>query len=144
MTKVYLASPFFNDRETRKVIRAERILGNKGLTVFSPRLSNLNSVPLEQVGTHGWSIDIFNDDVKHMRWCDIAVVLYHGNYSDSGTAMEIGWLYAMGKPIILVHIGEDSNLMCHEAAHANLKGLGELVNYDFDTMPTNYYEGKMF
>ncbi|NFF89152.1 nucleoside 2-deoxyribosyltransferase [Clostridium botulinum] len=119
----------------------EEILAEKDLHVFSPRLKN-NQNKRDDIVTRLWSIETFTEDIKHLHWCECVVVVYHGNYSDSGTAFEIGYAYATGKPIILVHFGENSNLMCHEAAHANIT-LEELKEYDFEKMPTSFYEGVM-
>ena len=47
-------------------------------------------------------------------------MLYWGNYSDSGTAWECGYAYATGKPVIVLQLGESSNLMIHEGSHTNL------------------------
>ncbi|NFE59901.1 nucleoside 2-deoxyribosyltransferase [Clostridium botulinum] len=141
MKRVYLASPFFNSKELDTIQAVEEILAEKDLHVFSPRLKN-NQNKRDDIVTRLWSIETFTEDIKHLHWCECVVVVYHGNYSDSGTAFEIGYAYATGKPIILVHFGENSNLMCHEAAHANIT-LEELKEYDFEKMPTSFYEGVM-
>ena len=108
--KIYLASPFFNEKEIKKLSAAEEILHSKGL-----------------------------DDNA-----DMVVMLYHGNYSDSGTAWECGYAFAKGKPCVVVHFGEPSNLMVHEGSHTNLMGLEELRTYDFSTAQKYKFEGKMF
>lgn len=138
--RVYLASPFFNENEIKYVEQVEQILEEKGLNVWSPRKHQLDR---HEAGTLPWSLDIFNNDVKFVRAADIMVTIYHGNYSDSGTAFECGMAYACNKPNIVVHVGEDSNLMVHEGAHANVT-LEELKNYDFNELESIRYEGKMF
>ena len=140
MTKVYLASPFFNEKEIKYVEQVEEILEAKGLNVWSPRKHQLDRY---EAGTTAWSLDIFNNDVKFVRACDIMVTIYHGNYSDSGTAFECGLAYGINMPNIVVHVGEDSNLMVHEGAHANLT-VEELKDYDFNELKATRYEGKMF
>jgi len=138
--KVYLASPFFNDIEVDYVAQVEKILRDKGLSVWSPRENQLDR---HERGTQAWSLDIFTNDVKFVRACDIMVTIYHGNYSDSGTAFECGMAYAINMPNIVVHVGDDSNLMVHEGAHANVT-LDELKDYDFKELPSIRYSGKMF
>ena len=138
--RVYLASPFFNEKELSYVEQVEQILEGKGLNVWSPRKHQLDNY---EAGTPAWSLDIFNNDVKFVRAADILVTIYHGNYSDSGTAFECGMAYACNIPNIVVHVGEDSNLMIHEGAHANLT-LEELKNYDFNELESARYKGKMF
>ena len=91
--KVYLASPFFNNEEIRNVATAEEILRRKGLDVYSPREHEDRA----EAGTREWSENIFAMDVTAIKEADIVVMLYYGNYSDSGTAWECG--YAFGLPL---------------------------------------------
>ena len=140
MTKVYVASPFFNQEEIGLVNRVAAILKEKGLQTFLPMENQLDHL---EAGSRHWSIEIFMNDLKFINWADIVVAIYHGNYSDSGTAWELGYAYAHGKPVIVVHVGENSNLMVHEGAHANLT-LEQLENYDFNKMESSFYTGDMF
>ena len=138
--KIYLASPFFNDEENSYVFIAETILRDRGFDVFSPRENEVRDT--DKVGTIGWAYDTFYNDVYAIDNCDCVVMLYHGNYSDSGTAWECGYAYAMDKPVICVQIGDVSNLMVHCSAIANIT-LEELKTYDFEKMPWIDYEGAM-
>ena len=138
--RVYLASPFFNERELKVLAQVEKILDDKGLTVFKPKDNQINELEL---ASNPWSLATFNNDKKFIDWAEIVVAVYHGNYSDSGTAWEVGYAYGTQKPVVVVHVGEASNLMIHEGSHANvtLEGLKE---YDFETMPSKEYKGVMF
>lgn len=141
MIRVYVASPFFSEKERAYLEQVEGILEEKGLNVYSPFRN-----PADQdaeVGSRQWSIETFAKDVKYIHWAEIVVGVYHGNYSDSGTAWELGYTYANGKPVIAVHVGDNSNLMVHEGAHANIT-LDELKDYDFEKLPSSFYKGKMF
>jgi nucleoside 2-deoxyribosyltransferase len=147
MTKIYIASPFFDEAgiERGYVEQVEKILRGKGLPFFSPMRSDQNNTGKEakEIGSRDWSLHTFTQDIKMLQWCDVVVGLYHGNYSDSGTSFELGFAYAINKPVVLVHLGEDSNLMCHEGAFANIT-LEELTKYDFNDMKPSFYHGKMF
>jgi len=138
MKRVYLASPFFNDKEIEYLEQVEKILNEKGLKVFSP----FRHPVAAEMGSRQWSIETFMDDIKHIKWAEIIVGIYHGNYSDSGTAWELGYAYATDKPVILVHVGTNSNLMVHEGSHANIT-LEELKDYDFDQLASSFYMGEM-
>ncbi|MGG0670800.1 nucleoside 2-deoxyribosyltransferase [Sporosarcina koreensis] len=138
MKRVYLASPFFNDKEIEYLEQVEKILDEKGLKVFSP----FRQTAASEVGSRQWSIETFMDDIKHIKWAEVVVGIYHGNYSDSGTAWELGYAYATDKPVISVHVGTNSNLMVHEGSHANIT-LEELKDYDFDRLPSSFYTGEM-
>lgn len=140
MKKIYLASPFFNEEENAWVENTEKILRDRGFDVFSPRENEVRDA--YSVGTIGWAYDTFYEDVTAIDNCDVVVMLYHGNYSDSGTAWECGYAYATDKPVICVQIGDLSNLMVHCSALANIT-LEELKTYDFEKMPWIDYTGAM-
>ena len=139
--KIYLASPFFNETELENVQKAEEILINRGFNVFSPRLNEVRTDINSQPAL--WSKETFMNDRKFIDWADVMVMLYHGAYSDSGTAWECGYAFGTNKPVVVVHLGDDSNLMVHEGCHTNIT-MEQLSDYDFDMMPTYPYEGKMF
>jgi nucleoside 2-deoxyribosyltransferase len=140
MKRVYLASPFFNEMEIETVEKVAEILKAKGLEVFEPMKNQMEGL---QAGERHWSIETFMNDIKFIKWSEIVVAVYHGNYSDSGTAFEIGYAYATDKPVITVHVGDSSNLMVHEGSHANLT-IEELESYDFNELKSSFYEGVMF
>lgn len=143
--KIYLASPFFNEYELECVQRAEKILFGRGFTVFSPRLNEVRDEITSK--DPAWGLETFSNDRRFIDWADAVVALYHGGYSDSGTAWEIGYAYGAHKPVIVVHVTQDpdngSNLMIHEGCHANIT-MDELERYDFETMPFKAYHGVMF
>lgn len=140
MKKIYIASPFFNDKETENLSKVEKILKSRGHDVFSPREHQFSKDDIEKFE---WSKKTFTSDKKAIDWCDVVVMLYFGNYSDSGTAWECGYAYGTGKPVVVLQLGESSNLMVHEGSHANIE-LKDLEFYDFDTMPKVPFSGKMF
>ena len=89
--------------------------------------------------------ETFHNDRRFIDWADVVVMLYHGGYSDSGTAWEAGYACGTGKPVVAVHVGRGdggSNLMIHESAVTNIS-LEELSSYDFDSLPHTAYQGKM-
>ncbi len=141
MMKIYLASPFFNKNEINAVTTAEQILRERGFDVFSPREHENRTF---EVGTKEWSKSIFEMDSIEIDKSDVMVMLYHGGYSDSGTAWECGYAYAKGISCVVVHLGNNSNLMIHEGCWTNLNELDELKTYDFITMPIFNYKGEMF
>lgn len=139
--KIYLASPFFNDEELKNVKKAEEILMKRGFQVFSPRLNEVRND--ENTQSALWSKETFMNDKRFIDWADAVVMLYYGGYSDSGTAWECGYAYGTHTPVVVVHFGNDSNLMVHEGSHSNIK-FEDLATYDFHKMPSLPYNGKMF
>ena len=139
--KIYLASPFFNEKELENVKIAEKILTERGFSLFSPRLNEVRTD--ENTQQSWWSKETFMNDKKFIDWADVVVMLYYGGYSDSGTAWECGYAYGTNTPVVVVQLGEDSNLMVHEGCDSNIT-LEELKIYDFEMLPTKPYKGKMF
>ena len=139
--KIYLASPFFNEKELENVKIAEKILTERGFSLFSPRLNEVRTD--ENTQQSWWSKETFMNDKKFIDWADVVVMLYYGGYSDSGTAWECGYAYGTNTPVVVVQLGEDSNLMVHEGCHSNIT-LEELKTYDFEILPAKPYKGKIF
>lgn len=135
--KIYIASPFFNEKELENVKKVEKILIDRGFSVFSPRLHEMRTGD-----TKLWSKENFINDKRFIDWADAVIMLYYGVYSDSGTAWECGYAYGTNTPVVVVHLGDDSNLMVHEGCHTNIT-LDDLKAYDFNIMPSYPYEGKM-
>lgn len=139
--KIYLASPFFDDKELENVKKAEEILMSRGFDVFSPRLNEVRTE--ENTQQSWWSRQTFENDKNAIDRSDALVMLYYGGYSDSGTAWECGYAYGTNKPVVVVHLGDDSNLMIHEGSRSSIT-MDELKDYDFETMPPKPYTGRMF
>lgn len=105
MTKIYLASPFFNEKENAiytKVI--ETLKQNPNYDIFIPKehtIPNGWNMP-----NHIWAERVFDMDYLALMHCDVVVVLNYGLYSDSGTAWECGCAYGMGKKILNVLCGD--------------------------------------
>lgn len=141
--KIYLASPFFNETELGLVKLAEEILINRGFRLFSPRLHEVREDKDKNLQL--WAQKIFELDRDNIDSSDAVVMLYHGGYSDSGTAWECGYACGKGIPVIAVHVLEntDSNIMISQSCRANIS-LSELERYDFDELPEKPYNGKLF
>ena len=138
MIKVYLASPFFDDAELERVDKVKEILDSKGIEVFSPKEHQNEHL---EFGSIEWRKATFENDVKHIDWCDVVVaIICKGNYDDSGTAWELGYAYATNKPVVLVNItGETINLMIADSIHALITSYDELKEYDFEKMEKKPY-----
>ncbi len=138
MKKVYLASPFFNEKEVARMELVRDILRGKGLEVFVPNEHQNSHL---EFGSREWRKATFASDVNAIDTADLVVaVICNGNYSDSGTAWEIGYSYAIGKPVIVVNLtGETINLMIADSLHALISSEEELIAYDFDTLERKEY-----
>ena len=104
--KVYLASPFFNERENEVYERVIAELRSEGHDVFVPKEHTIpNAWDLPNAV---WGENVFAVDILGIQKCDVVVVLNFGMYSDSGTAWECGYAYALGKKVVNVLCGDDN------------------------------------
>lgn len=138
MKKVYLASPFFDEKEVEIMGRVLEILRAKGLEVFSPYEHQNKHL---EFGSLEWREATFNGDVNGIDSADLVVAINcKGNYDDAGTMWEIGYSYATNKPVILVNVtGETINLMIADSLHAVVTSYEELEAYDFENLPKKPY-----
>ena len=136
--KIYLAGPFFNDRERENIEKVRDILRGKNLDVFVPMEHKFEDD--DKMANDVWGKMVFELDRDAIFDCDALVCIYDGMYSDSGTAWEIGFAKALNKKIVVVHadyVGVAS-LMINNSADFNINGIESLKDFDFE----NYFDNK--
>lgn len=136
--KVYLASPFFDEVEVKRMETVRDILREKKLDVFVPNEHQHKEL---EFGSMEWRKATFNSDVSAIDEADIVVAVNSkGNYDDAGTMWEIGYAYATKKPAVLVNLtGDTINLMIADSLHALVTSYDELKDYDFEKMEKKPY-----
>ncbi len=94
MTLVYVAGPLFNAHERWYLEQIAAALEGAGYQTYLPHrdAGDLNQVTLEL--RHR----IFQADLDALDACDCCVALLTGADHDSGTSLELGYLFAKGKP----------------------------------------------
>ncbi len=102
---IYIAGPLFNahERSYLELIAAE--LEDDGYKCFLPHRDQSGIDESEMEGTNmsqATKDKIFNADLTALKEADLTVALMTGQDIDSGTAAEIGFTYANGKPIIAI------------------------------------------
>jgi nucleoside 2-deoxyribosyltransferase len=95
MKTVYLAAPLFSEAECDFNRKLKSELQSLGFQVFLPQedSNNVHDKPNRQK-------IIFNKNLKGIENSDILVAVIDGPDVDSGTAWEIGYAFAKGKPVI--------------------------------------------
>ncbi len=93
MKNVYLAAPLFSDAERDFNSKLRDELEGVGISVFLPQEhSNDTNAQARQEA-------IFSKNLAAIDRSDILVAVLDGVDVDSGTAWEIGYAYAKGKPV---------------------------------------------
>jgi nucleoside 2-deoxyribosyltransferase len=102
---IYIAGPLFNVHETRYLEDIAKELESKGYQCFLPHRDQLgiDESELEKTEMSEATKDrIFNNDLDALKNSDMTVALITGWDIDSGTAGEIGYTFANGKPVIAI------------------------------------------
>ena len=106
--KVYLASPFFNNEENNVYSNVIDILrGQEGIDLFVPKEHTIPNA--WDLSNRVWAENVFAVDLLALQKAEVVVVINHGMYSDSGTAWECGYAYALGKKVVNVCVGYDKD-----------------------------------
>jgi nucleoside 2-deoxyribosyltransferase len=134
MFDVYLAGPFFNEQEISMNHQAKAILRERGFNVFVPQE---HFVPDgENMPNDEWGKAVFEMDRDAIQNSKHVVAIYHGMYSDSGTAWELGYAYALNKKILIVCVDiVKTSLMIINGCTAVVDGIDSLQTFDFDKFP---------
>ena len=99
--KVYLASPFFNKEENNVYNNVIDILrSQEGIDLFVPKEHTIPNA--WDLSNKVWAENVFAVDILGIQKADVVIVLNFGMYSDSGTARECGYAYALGKKVVNV------------------------------------------
>lgn len=112
----YVAGPFFNGRERDAVDAVVNKLRNCPMhwNVYSPKEHKIPDG--EHMANPLWAKKVFNMDKEAIHKSTALISLNWGLYSDSGTAWETGYAFALGKPTFTIICGdlnvEDYSLMC--------------------------------
>jgi len=95
MKTVYLAAPLFSEAECDFNRKIKKELHSLGIKVFLPQ-EDSNNVH----DKNNRQKIIFDKNLKGIENSDILVAVIDGADVDSGTAWEIGYAFAKGKPVI--------------------------------------------
>jgi nucleoside 2-deoxyribosyltransferase len=95
VTKIYIAGPLFNTHERWYLERIAEALEGAGYATFLP---HRDAGLMPDIRTLDAQQQLFRDDVASLNSCDVCVALLTGVDTDSGTAVELGYMYAQGKP----------------------------------------------
>lgn len=95
MRTVYLAAPLFSEAELDFNRKLRDEIKNSGFKVFLPQEDSNNVKDRDDR-----QMIIFSKNEAAIEKSDMIVAVVDGHDVDSGTAWEIGYAYARGKPIL--------------------------------------------
>lgn len=105
MNNIYLAGPFFTDKERAVKARIKEHLEALcelagSFAVVDPQTSG-DFKSWEQ-SNNDWGFDVWEKDMNLLKDCDYVVAIDWGLYGDCGTAWEIGYAFAKRKEVIVI------------------------------------------
>ena len=126
--KIYLARPFFNEEERGVYQAVITTLRKKGYDLFVPAEHEITNA--WELSNQAWGEAVFGVDVLAINKCDVVIALNWGMYSDSGTAWELGYAFALGKKTINVYVLNNNtySLMMTNGANYNISLTDFLIN----------------
>jgi nucleoside 2-deoxyribosyltransferase len=117
--RVYLAAPLFSEAERRYNESIATLLKDYFFDVYLPQDIGDDSAVRES-REHRW---IYEHNIQALQNADIIIAIIDGADADSGTAWEMGYATATGKPVIAIRtdfrtVGrhERVNLMLEQSA----------------------------
>ena len=117
--RVYVAAPLFSEAEREYNLSIAGQLRNDFFDVYLPQVVGDDS----HTRNKDEQVRIFSENLKALENADLIVAIIDGADADSGTAWEMGYAYARGKPVIALRtdfrrVGdyEKVNLMLEESS----------------------------
>lgn len=146
---VYLASPFFSKTQMRKVLAIEKALRDNPSvgTVYSPRKDQSGCGYNPKAQTYQWANWIYRTDMLEVKAADICLVVFDFDHKDidSGTAYEVGYAKAMGKPIVAVSLDHyPANLMLVIGSDFELRSIDEIRHHNFNRASAWKYQDPIY
>jgi nucleoside 2-deoxyribosyltransferase len=96
--KVYIAGPLFTSGERWYLEYIDQICRQAGFETYLPHRDAGLCPPSGEGGKF-----FFNEDLKKLDEVDLLVAVLNGCEVDSGTAWEVGYAYARGRPILGIY-----------------------------------------
>lgn len=97
---IYVAGPLFNTHERWYIEQIAAALEAEGYRTFVPH-RDAPKMTGEETQEERFG-QIFAADLGAMVECDFCTALLTGADADSGTAAEVGWMAAKGKPVYAI------------------------------------------
>lgn len=130
MSFVYIAGPFFNDKQKDLIKRIENELDKYGIKYFSPRSEGvlIDMTPEEKEKQMS---KIYNSNINHMIDCKCMLAIIDD--WDTGTVFEMGYAKCLNKPIFTLSDNDYGlNVMIRQAIKSH--------NTDINNTITNIFQ----
>lgn len=132
--RIFIAGPLFSEAEREFNMKIDRRLREQGFETFLPQ----RDVGKLWDRAKKWESQkyrrTYEEDLKGLEWSDVVIAVLDGTDVDSGTAFEIGYATARGKPVVGIKTdkrmfaeGEELNNMLTQSIRAVARSIEELA-----------------
>ena len=105
---IYLAAPFFTEKELTIYRKVVKTLRENGYEVFVPQEHEVEGG--RSMTNQDWAYNVFNMDILGLADCECLVCLNFGMYSDSGTAWEVGFAKGHDMKVVQILCGDENTV----------------------------------
>ncbi len=118
--RLFLSGPFFNEEEVERLGRVKGILEGLGFEVYSTSHRN----PRIDLGSRAQKNRRFKLLCREIEKSDGVFAVLDGK--DAGTIWEMGYAYALGKPVVAFTEGEPFFSLMIDGSALNIKGFDQI------------------
>lgn len=150
---VYLGAGWFSDQQEAELRAVAKALFENPTVadVHIPLLHQANGTPYDEAGEFNpdfeWGYATYNTDITAIQNTDVVLTLLTAGNEDSGTAFEMGYATALGKPRLGVFRGDINakplNLMTAFGVSSYVENIADLRTIDFRHIMAKPYAGKV-
>ena len=127
---IYIASPFFNEKQLELVKLIETTLNKNRIPYYSPR-SEGTLGDMSEEERQAWKKSIYLKNVCNICDCSLMVAVIDDR--DIGTIWEMGYATSAGKPIIsLSNSNHGLNVMLAESVQAHVLSVDDMMHAIMD------------
>ena len=149
----YFGAGWFSDVQIKTLVTGYRALLNNPTVAYVhlPLLNQSEGNVYDENGDFNpdfkWGVNTYNADETAIRNSDFTLGVLEAGNEDSGTAYELGYAKATGKPTVTYYVGDWNanpiNLMTAIGPDSYVNSLDELQTFDFRSIETRDYKGKI-
>ena len=150
---IYLGAGWFSDRQIETLLAAYKALNNNPTIsyVHVPLLNQFGGQAFDENGDfnpdYTWAVATYNADITAIQNTDVTLGVITAGNEDSGTAFELGYAAALGRPSVAFFDGDweakPINLMPAIGPASYVRSTDELATFNFMSIATRIYEGKI-
>jgi len=122
---IYIAGPFFNEKQVNFINQIEKALNKNRLEYFSPRSEGV-LLSMSEEDKAKSKRDIYESNIGHIKDASLMVAVIDDR--DVGTIWEMGYGTALGIPIISIsNHSYGLNVMLAESVSAHVLSIEEML-----------------